>query len=50
MLEPKLKGSTGIGEVGYEYKNEKLKFDIGVKGYVGKQEGISSQMAISIAF
>ena len=50
MLEPKLKGSTGIGEIGYEYKDEKFKFDIGVKGYVGKQEGISSQMAISIAF
>ncbi|MBQ7271557.1 MAG: autotransporter outer membrane beta-barrel domain-containing protein [Campylobacter sp.] len=50
LLSPSLKGSTGIGEIGYEYKNDKIKFDAGVKGYVGKQEGVSAQMAISIAF
>ena len=51
MKQPSLRGSTGIGEIGYEYKkDETLKFDIGVKGYIGKQEGISAQAAISIAF
>ena len=51
IKKPSLRGSTGIGEIGYEYKkDETLKFDIGVKGYVGKQEGVSAQMAISIAF
>ncbi|MBQ3675677.1 MAG: autotransporter domain-containing protein [Campylobacter sp.] len=51
MKQPSLRGSTGIGEIGYEYKkDETLKFDVGVKGYVGKQEGVSAQMAISIAF
>ena len=50
LLSPSLKGSTGIGEIGYEYKNDKIKFDAGVKGYVGKQQGVSAQMAISIAF
>ena len=51
MKQPSLRGSTGIGEIGYQYKkDETLKFDIGVKGYVGKQEGVSAQMAISIAF
>lgn len=51
MKQPSLRGSTGIGEIGYQYKkDETLKFDVGVKGYVGKQEGVSAQMAISIAF
>ncbi|MBR0071675.1 MAG: hypothetical protein IJP87_04990, partial [Campylobacter sp.] len=51
MKKPSLRGSTGIGEIGYQYKkDETLKFDVGVKGYVGKQEGVSAQMAISIAF
>lgn len=51
MKQPSLRGSTGIGEIGYQYKkDETLKFDVGVKGYVGKQEGASAQMAISIAF
>ena len=51
MKQPSLRGSTGIGEIGYQYKkDETLKFDIGAKGYIGKQEGISAQAAISIAF
>ncbi|WBR54058.1 hypothetical protein [Campylobacter sp. VBCF_01 NA2] len=50
MLSPDLKGLTGIGEIGYQYKTETLKFDAGVKGYAGKQEGVSAQMALSIAF
>ncbi|MDA3072317.1 hypothetical protein, partial [Campylobacter sp. VBCF_03 NA9] len=50
ILSPDLKGLTGIGEIGYQYKTETLKFDAGVKGYAGKQEGVSAQMALSIAF
>ena len=50
ILSPNLKGLTGIGEIGYQYKDDKVKFDAGVKGYVGKQNGASGQIAISIAF
>ena len=47
IASPKLKGSTGIGEIGYIYENGTVKFDIGAKGYVGKERGYSGNLGIT---
>jgi len=42
IATPKLRGDTGVGELGLTIKPAKdipLTFDIGVQGYVGKHEG-----------
>ncbi|MDA3051672.1 autotransporter outer membrane beta-barrel domain-containing protein [Campylobacter sp. JMF_02 ED1] len=50
IASPSLKGSTGIGEIGYTYETNSFKFDISAKGYVGKEEGYSGNMGVSFKF
>ncbi|MBP3224372.1 MAG: autotransporter outer membrane beta-barrel domain-containing protein [Campylobacter sp.] len=50
IASPKLKGSTGIGEIGYTYENGNVKFDIGAKGYVGKEQGYSGNLGATFKF
>ncbi|MBQ7675524.1 MAG: autotransporter outer membrane beta-barrel domain-containing protein, partial [Campylobacter sp.] len=50
IASPKLKGSTGIGEIGYVYENSSIKFEAGAKGYVGKEKGYSGNLGVTIKF
>ena len=50
IAAPKLKGATGIGELGYIYDNGGVKFDVGIKGYVGKERGYSGNLGITFKF
>ena len=44
VSSPKLKGSNVIGDLGYAYEVKRFKFDIGVSGSKGKNEGISGKL------
>ncbi|MBQ9876337.1 MAG: autotransporter outer membrane beta-barrel domain-containing protein, partial [Campylobacter sp.] len=50
IASPKLKGGTGIGEIGYTYETNSIKFDIGAKGYVGKERGYSGNLGVTFKF
>ncbi|MBQ9876660.1 MAG: hypothetical protein IJM31_06235, partial [Campylobacter sp.] len=50
IASPKLKGSTGIGEIGYVYENSSIKFEACAKGYVGKEKGYSGNLGVTIKF
>ncbi|MBP3207543.1 MAG: hypothetical protein J6M21_04675, partial [Campylobacter sp.] len=50
IASPSLKGSTGIGEIGYTYETNSIKFDIGAKGYVGKERGYSGNLGVTFKF
>ncbi|WBR53164.1 autotransporter outer membrane beta-barrel domain-containing protein [Campylobacter sp. CN_NE2] len=50
IASPKLKGSTGIGEIGYVYENSSIKFEAGAKGYVGKEKGYSGNLGVTFKF
>ena len=50
IASPTLKGSTGIGELGYVYESGSIKFDVGVKGYVGKERGYSGNVGVVFKF
>ena len=50
IASPSLKGSTGIGEIGYVYETNSIKFDIGAKGYVGKERGYSGNLGVTFKF
>lgn len=50
IASPKLKGSSGIGEIGYVYERDTLKFEIGAKGYVGREEGYSGNLGLTLKF
>jgi outer membrane autotransporter protein len=48
---PSLSGTTGIGELGFEWKPRRnLSFDLGVQGYVGKREGCTASLAAGWVF
>ena len=50
IASPSLKGSTGIGEIGYTYETNSIKFDIGAKGYTGKERGYSGNVGVTFKF
>ena len=50
IKSPKLKGSTGIGELGYKYTNGALEFNLSAKGYVGKEKGVSGHAEMKYKF
>ncbi len=53
MYTPSLEGSTVIGEIGFRYtpgKESPWYFDANVKGYVGRQEGISGSVQAVYSF
>ena len=50
IASPKLKGSTGIGEIGYVYETNSIKFEVGAKGYVGKEKGYSGNLGVTFKF
>ena len=50
IKSPKLKGSTGIGELGYKYTNGALEFNLSAKGYVGKEKGVSGHAEMKYNF
>ena len=50
IASPSLKGSTGIGEIGYTYETNSIKFDIGAKGYVRKERGYSGNLGVTFKF
>ncbi|MBO7370072.1 MAG: autotransporter outer membrane beta-barrel domain-containing protein, partial [Campylobacter sp.] len=50
IASPSLKGSTGIGEIGYTYETNSIKFDIGAKGYAGKERGYSGNLGVTFKF
>jgi outer membrane autotransporter protein len=50
---PKMRGSTGIGELGISIKPATtlpLSFDLGVQGYVGKREGVTGSLQVKWEF
>ncbi|MBO7475616.1 MAG: autotransporter outer membrane beta-barrel domain-containing protein [Campylobacter sp.] len=50
IASPSLKGSTGIGEIGYIFENGRFRFDIGAKGFVGRQKGYSGNIGFTFKF
>ncbi|MDA3061812.1 MULTISPECIES: autotransporter outer membrane beta-barrel domain-containing protein [unclassified Campylobacter] len=50
IASPKLKGSTGIGEIGYVYEDGALKFEVGAKGYTGREKGYSGNLGLTFKF
>jgi outer membrane autotransporter protein len=51
--DPELKGSTGIGELGVQFKpkaNSPLSIDLGIQGYVGQREGVTGGVQANWAF
>ncbi|MDA3076397.1 autotransporter outer membrane beta-barrel domain-containing protein [Campylobacter sp. JMF_04 NA10] len=50
IASPSLKGASGIAEVGYTYDSGALKFDIGAKGYAGKERGYSGNVGLTFRF
>lgn len=53
ITAPSLRGDTGIGELGLQYKpspNVPLTFDLGVQGYTGKRDGITGSLQIKYEF
>ncbi|MDA3089427.1 autotransporter outer membrane beta-barrel domain-containing protein [Campylobacter sp. CN_EL2] len=50
IASPSLKGSTGIGEIGYIFENGRFRFDIGAKGFVGRQRGYSGNIGFTFKF
>lgn len=53
ITAPSLRGDTGIGELGLQYKpspNIPLTFDLGVQGYAGKRDGITGSLQIKYEF
>ena len=50
IASPSLKGGTGIGEIGYTYETNSIKFDIGAKGYTGKERGYSGNLGVTFKF
>lgn len=47
---PRLKGSTGIGEIGYIYDIGNFEFSIGAKGYIGRQKGFGGNFGFTFKF
>jgi outer membrane autotransporter protein len=50
---PSLKGSTGVGELGFTLKPSPtlpLSFDLGVQGYTGKREGVTGSLQVKFEF
>jgi hypothetical protein len=50
---PSLRGSTGIGELGFGFKpspDAPLFFDLGVAGYSGKREGVTGSLGMRYFF
>jgi outer membrane autotransporter protein len=50
---PKLRGDTGVGELGFTLMPSAslpLSFDLGVQGYVGKREGVTGSLQIKYEF
>ncbi|MDR3211092.1 MAG: autotransporter domain-containing protein [Planctomycetota bacterium] len=50
---PKLRGDTGVGELGLTLTPSAslpLSFDLGVQGYVGKREGVTGSLQIKFKF
>jgi outer membrane autotransporter protein len=50
---PKLKGGTGMGELGLSikpYRTSPLTFDLAAQGYMGKREGITGSLQIKFEF
>ena len=53
ILEPDLRGDTGIGEIGLTItpsENIPLTVDLGLTGYVGTREGISGSLLVKWTF
>lgn len=53
LKEPSLQGGMGIGELGLVWtpgEETGLKVDLGVQGFVGKREGVSGSLSISLSF
>lgn len=50
---PSLKGSTGVGEIGINWKPEKAQgfsVDLGIQGYTGMREGVSGTLQLKYEF
>ncbi|MDR3211326.1 MAG: autotransporter-associated beta strand repeat-containing protein [Planctomycetota bacterium] len=50
---PKLRGDSGIGELGLTFTPSSslpLSFDLGVQGYVGKREGVTGSLQATLKF
>jgi hypothetical protein len=50
---PKLRGGTGLGEIGLSLKPSPalpLSLDIGVQGYTGKREGVTGALQVKWEF
>lgn len=53
IVSPSLKGGSGIGEIGLEYKpqnNQRLSLEAKLAGYVGQREGVSGLVRLNYAF
>jgi hypothetical protein len=48
---PKLKGSTGIGELGLSVRTgSAVSFDLGVQGHLGNRRGVSGSLLLNVTF
>ncbi|MDR1297585.1 MAG: hypothetical protein LBO05_09485, partial [Deltaproteobacteria bacterium] len=53
LPSPKMRGSTGVGELGLKIAPSPggpLSVEIGVQGYAGKRRGVTGSAAIKIEF
>ena len=47
---PSLKGSSGMMELGWQYKKDNVTVDLGMNGWIGKQRGLSAQLGATWTF
>ncbi|MDR3259362.1 MAG: autotransporter-associated beta strand repeat-containing protein, partial [Fusobacteriaceae bacterium] len=47
---PSMRGSVGIGEIGFRYEGVRFDTKIGIQGYIGKIEGISGSLKLGYKF
>ena len=47
---PSLKGSSGMMELGWQYKKNNVTVDLGMNGWIGKQRGLSAQLGATWTF
>ena len=53
MLEPRLRGSSGMLEAGVKFspeKNKNLTLEVGLQGYAGKRQGVLANARLKYAF
>ena len=50
IAAPKLKGATGIAEVGYAFDNGKVEVAAGINAKTGKEKGVGGNVGVAVKF